>query len=76
MADWKPEETPDCCEAWPMIATRLDWVRYEDYPEFLSMPHLKVGGHLWRVNHCPSCGTEVRDINMKRERLIALTEGE
>lgn len=32
------------------------------------MPYLQVGDIKYRINNCPSCGKEVRSIQIKEER--------
>jgi hypothetical protein len=63
------KEDPDCCEVWPQIAIRLDWMSYDGQPSMLSMPHLFVQGQRWFVNFCPSCGKPARNRNMLRDRI-------
>ena len=62
----KPKVSPDCCEVWPEIAPTFEWYRFEDWPDLVCMPCIRVGNTSWRVNHCPSCGAEIRMVIMKQ----------
>lgn len=67
----QPAPTEDCCDVWPKLIARFEWMRYGDWPDLLTMPHFRVGKDAWRVNHCPSCGRDVRGIHVLRSRLEA-----
>lgn len=47
-----------CCPVWPLLLHRFSWFRDEDGNRM--MPHYPEPGGMWRVNHCPSCGADVR----------------
>jgi hypothetical protein len=64
------EPTEDCCKVWGYIIHRFKWMAHEGAPTLLTMPHMAVAGQLWRVNHCPSCGKEVRYCVIEAERLV------
>jgi hypothetical protein len=64
------KEDQDCCEVWPKIAIRFNWMRYENYPEMASMPHISDGENKWFVNYCPSCGKPARNRNMLIARIF------
>lgn len=49
-----------CCEVWSKICGAFAWMKYSDCPRVMAMPHIKSAGSSWRINHCPSCGAEVR----------------
>lgn len=51
-----PMLTPACCSAWKDLRSTFSWYSFEDFPEYLAMPHING----WRVNFCPSCGSETR----------------
>jgi hypothetical protein len=57
-----------CCEAFPTLIDTFDWFKEVDRPVW-AMPTIQ--GTKIRVNWCPSCGTEVRgiEINVDRVRL-------
>ena len=71
---WKPTETKDCCAIWPQIVARFNWMRFEEAPEFSTMPVILIEGHSYRVNYCPSCGAKVRDVVILRERVMQAAE--
>ncbi len=54
------EETKDCCEIWPKLL-----------PAFEMMPHFQPypQSEKWRINYCPSCGAERRDVMISQETL-------
>ena len=56
-----------CCEVWPLISGYFGWMAYEHSPSILTMPHIQLDTAKMRVNFCPSCGKEIRSINMARE---------
>lgn len=62
------EEDPDCCDIWPQIADRFDWMKYDHQREMGSMPHINVGARYF-VNFCPACGKPARNRNMLFERI-------
>lgn len=64
------EEDEDCCDIWPKIAKRFDWMHFSEQPEMLTMPHLNTGDNKWFVNFCPACGKEARNRKMLKKRLF------
>ncbi len=56
--------TPECCGNWPRYWLSFQWFTIED-DAFLIMPYL---GNQVRINYCPSCGADVRDCIVGRER--------
>lgn len=67
-----------CCKPFETIVKNrfLNWFSYSDDngKRILVMPYIMVGGIQWRVNHCPSCGLNVRSIEIPEESLIFNTE--
>lgn len=65
------EPTEDCCKVWPKLWWAFYWMTTEDRLH-LVMPYMQApnSGHAqkWRVNHCPSCGADVRNCVVDRER--------
>ncbi len=50
-----------CCDYFKEFAGSFVWFYYEmDGVRIWCMPSMEVGEHHWRVNHCPSCGKEMR----------------
>lgn len=62
-------ETAVCCEIWPKICGAFDWYAFVEQPTLYSMPHIQSDGSSFRVNHCPSCGSVVRDCIIASERI-------
>ena len=59
----RPEETSDCCAAWADALSLFDWYSLEDHPDLLIMPYFfRSRKRHWRVNYCPSCGANRRDV--------------
>lgn len=60
-----------CCAVFEDMAKRLSWMIYEANGQRLAcVPHIHgSNGERWRVNHCPSCGREVRSIEVPWELL-------
>jgi len=73
-ADCSFTVTTKCCDTWPKILGAFDWWSVSDNDEFLVMPCIQTVDDSgvqssWRVNHCPSCGTNLRDTIISREML-------
>ena len=56
-------EQKNCCDIFPLIKHQFEWMAFKD-EGILLMPHFVVKGNGYRVNHCPSCGKEIRDIQV------------
>jgi hypothetical protein len=50
-----------CCDVWIKVMGRFDWMHFEENSDILTMPHIKSGEQRFFVNHCPSCGADVRN---------------
>lgn len=66
--------SPNCCDIWPQILSAFDWWSVVDEPTRLMMPNIKTVNESgkqtsWRVNHCPSCGKEIRNVIISRDML-------
>lgn len=59
----------ECCEWFPKMIERFEWFSFdENGKKVLCMPHFNVSEDLQlRVNHCPSCGKEVRGIEIRKK---------
>lgn len=58
-----------CCETFPKILHNLQWMKIEDEGSpILVMPYILSldSAEMLRVNHCPSCGKEVRNIELTK----------
>jgi hypothetical protein len=58
--------TKSCCKVFEKLAEEFDWMSYVDNGEkILIMPHIVGTDYIkYRINNCPSCGAEVRDIEI------------
>lgn len=64
----EPRSKP-CCEAFEKVAKTFHWHTMEyDNREVYVVPTIIANDTKHRVNYCPSCGTEVRDIELDREK--------
>jgi hypothetical protein len=54
-----------CCAVWPKFVEHFEWLRDPDRNR--ALPHVTVDGVMWRVNHCPSCGKDIRGIIISEE---------
>jgi len=50
------QESVPCCSVWEAISDCFRWYHLDDTPEAKVMPCING----FRVNHCPSCGANVR----------------
>ena len=59
-----------CCDIFPKIARSFDWLKREDSNKnhVFCMPHIVSDGIMYRVNNCPSCGKEIRSIEIQIEK--------
>lgn len=54
-----------CCEYFPKMAHKFKWHSFEEGgKKVYVMPCIDD----LRINHCPSCGKEVRDIELRDEK--------
>ena len=54
-----------CCETFKKISKSFNWFSYSvNGNSILCMPYIQVGEIKYRVNNCPSCGVEIRDIEI------------
>lgn len=62
-----------CCEVLPKILQEFNWFTYTD--EKLNenryvMPYIETReGNKWKINHCPSCGENIRSINLNYDEI-------
>lgn len=71
-----PDVTPDCCPQWKAFAPLFDWYHFADFPGLACMPNVRATApdsngiiHKWRVQFCPACGAERRNVIMWVEDL-------
>lgn len=61
-----------CCSSFLKIAPKFKWMKLKNSGrEILLMPHIVASNSMIRINHCPSCGKNVRDVEIKPEQLEA-----
>lgn len=68
-------ETKICCDSFRSFAGHsFHWMSYseDDGTKVFVMPFLDVNGQKFRVNNCPSCGTEVRSIRLSEKEFYDL----
>ena len=53
----------ECCDVFSQIKNKFNWFSYEDDDDskVFCMPSINS----IRVNHCPSCGENIRSIELK-----------
>lgn len=68
-APWTP--TPDCCAVWPQLWHLFNWMSPQGHDDVVLMPYAQAPNDAtkWRINHCPSCGADVRNCVVDRARL-------
>ena len=60
------ESTKPCCETLKDNIKLFRWMLFEGPPKMLLMPYLPVAEDIQiRINFCPFCGKEIRDITLK-----------
>lgn len=58
-----------CCEVFKNNLDKFDWYSFGETPDKkFVMPIMKETQ--WRVNHCFSCGKEVRSIEVPEEEML------
>jgi hypothetical protein len=64
-----------CCDAFQKTAKHFDWMSFNDDngQNILVMPHILINNNYvdterLRVNYCPTCGHNVRDIQLPRKQ--------
>jgi len=57
-----------CCESFKHFIDIFYWMTYVDKKDKIKyiMPYTYQDGIKYRVNYCPSCGAEVRDIELNK----------
>ena len=67
-----------CCDPYKKMAQTFQWFSYvnKDNVRIFLMPSIKVGEHFWRVDHCPSCGTPTRSIEVPEDEYQKIMEDE
>jgi len=56
-----------CCESFKHFIPLFNWMTYNLEGAKYIMPHIIVNdNYKLRVNYCPSCGAEIRDIELTK----------
>jgi hypothetical protein len=63
-----------CCDVFPKLFNKINWFSYYSQGvQILNMPHFITNeGERLRINHCPSCGTDIRSIEIEEADYIEL----
>jgi len=61
MSDKKEKYVP-CCDAFKKFARSFKWFNLGG--RYLLMPCLEHSGANYRINYCPSCGAEIRAVQI------------
>ena len=67
----KEMKAKELCECFSHFIPLVQWMVTEDGTRL--MPHIKDGDNRWRINYCPSCGKEVRSIELTEEEFLSIT---
>ena len=59
-----------CCDSFKEFIPQFGWFKTED--RVCLMPYIQCGEKKMRINHCPSCGKYVRDIQLPEDELLSL----
>lgn len=71
------DKTQFCCEPYKKMVQTFQWFSYEkDGIRHFVMPSISVDGNFWRVNYCPSCGAETREIEIPEEEYQKVISGD
>lgn len=62
-----------CCKVLPEILKEFNWFTYNDEKtneEVFLMPYIETReGVKWKINHCPSCGENIKSIKVNYDEL-------
>lgn len=59
-----------CCDSFKEFIPQFGWLETDD--RVCLMPYIQCGEKKMRINHCPSCGKYVRDIQLTEDELLYL----
>ena len=57
-----------CCDSFSHFIPQFEWFTTEY--DICLMPYIQSGDLKMRINHCPSCGKYVRDIQITKKELM------
>lgn len=64
----KLKQSIECCDVFKSTRQKFEWFSFdEDGKKVYAMPYIDNNGTKYRINHCFSCGKEIRDIQLKYE---------
>lgn len=65
-----------CCEVFPKMIDRFSWFVFMGDHSRRCMPYIRRTDGEWRINFCPSCGSDVRavEIDENDERVDPSTQ--
>ena len=68
------KKTQFCCETYKKMALTFNWFSYvnEHNERIFCLPSIEMGDNFLRVNHCPSCGTYTRSIEVPEDEYMAM----
>ena len=61
----KKKQKPVCCGAMENFApgqSKVQWYVVESEPNYFVMPYIQTENGKMRVNNCPCCGADVRNV--------------
>ena len=62
-----------CCKPFESMVSELLWYTVEEEGQvFYVMPCIESNGRTWRVNFCPSCGKNVRGIQIESDEFMSI----
>jgi hypothetical protein len=68
-----------CCDSFKQLTHEINWFRYtdEDGVIIMLMPcFIGSDNNKYRINHCPTCGTDVRQLKLTETEFWDLTTNE
>lgn len=67
-----------CCDVFPKLFNKINWFTYNSQGvQIFNMPHfITNGGERLRINHCPTCGADVRQLKLTETEFINLMPNE
>ena len=71
----KPYIEKICCEPFKQIIHKVNWFSYtNDEGEIIMVMPNVIGtdGNKYRINHCPSCGSNIRELKLTKAKFIKL----
>lgn len=56
-----------CCTVFPKLALTFNWMSFvnDKNESILCMPYIEYSDIKYRINNCPSCGKEIRSVEIE-----------